>query len=182
MTGKVTSPPEAGEHRCADVQWGSWVRLSPRSEAGASLVYTGTDTAGQNAEAARMHRASTPVGSVARISRTWLQQGTGRLLTITRADGDEDARYVLDDGGELFTNPDDVGTVVLEDTGALVLTSSDDSRGCPDGSVASFPEVELRGTGGAHPPKPAPSLELAAEDAECGLHRGLGGTWVQVSS
>ncbi|GGK69904.1 hypothetical protein [Ornithinimicrobium pekingense] len=180
MVGRVVRAPDPPGSPCGGVDIATWVRVSPLSEVGAGLVWTGSGPV-ENAEAARWHQAPTAVESVARISRTWLQQGTGRLLSIVTPGGVDDGQYVLDDGGELFVNPDDTGTVTRDATGRLRLTSGDGSRGCPEGSSAVLGGLQLRGIAGAAPPAPAPSLEMTLESAECSLHEELGGVWVQVS-
>jgi hypothetical protein len=188
MIGRITGPPGPADRAgvaddgCTEGLWQTWVRLSPRSEAGAALGWNNPERSRQDPQSARWPPTPTAVGSVAGIARTWLQEGTGRLLAITPGDDHHEATFVLDDGGELLTDPDDVGTAVLDRDGALVLTSTTQSHGCPDGAVARFPEVVLRDVAGSYPPEVSPSLELVAVDGTCQLHQGLGGTWVQVSS
>ncbi|MGC5583716.1 hypothetical protein [Ornithinimicrobium sp. W1665] len=179
MVGSVVPVPDS-DGGCTGGDRVSWIRLSPRSDVGAAVVYTGWREH-ENSEAARWHRSPTPVTRIELITRAWMQQGTGRLLVVTTPDGAEGGRYVLDDDGELLTSPDDVGEVAMDDAGNLVLTSSDESQGCPVGSTVFFQEPVLRGTGGTIPPNPAPALDLTPGPHECSQHAELGGIWVQVS-
>lgn len=179
MVGRVVRATDSGSP-CTGEERGSWIRLSPRSDAGAAVVFTGRPEH-ENSEAARWHHAPTPVTRVELITRAWLQQGTGRLLVVTTPEEGEAGHYVLDDDGELLTSPDDVGEVVMDDEGNLVLTSSEESQGCPAGSRVVIPEPVLRGTAGTIPPNPAPALSLTPGPHECSQHAELGGTWVQVS-
>lgn len=181
MVGQVVRVPDPPDSPCAGAGQVSWIRLSPQSERGAGLVWTGSTGEDEEIQAARLREAPTPVESVDRISRTWLQQGTGRLLDITTPVGDGESAYVLDDEGELFTTPADVGQVKLSETGELRLTSTAASPGCPEGSTAVLGDLVLRGTSGSIPPMPAPSLEVTLRSSECSRHDDLGGIWVQVS-
>ncbi|MGD8201255.1 hypothetical protein ACQE98_11385 [Ornithinimicrobium sp. W1679] len=179
MGGRVVRAP-ASDSPCAGVDQMSWIRLSPRSEVGAGLVWTGTTPEG-NAESARVHHSPTEVLGLPHVSRAWLQQGTGRLLVVTTPEDGDTARYVLDDDGELLTTPDDVGEVSIDASGNLVLTSSEESLGCPAGSTAVLAEPLLRGTGGTVPPAPAPALMVSSGAAGCAEHAELGGVWIRVS-
>ena len=179
LGGQVVRTPASGSP-CAGVDQMSWIRLSPRSEAGADLVWTGTTPEG-NTESARVHHSPTEVRGLPHVSRAWLQQGTGRLLVVTTPEDAETGRYVLDDDGELLSTPDDVGEVSIDPSGDLVLTSSEESLGCPAGSTAVLAEPVLRGTGGTIPPAPSPALMVSSGAAECAEHAELGGVWIRVS-
>jgi hypothetical protein len=181
MVGQVVRVPDPPDSPCAGADQVRWYRLSPRSDHGASFVWTGSHGEDEETQALRLHAAPTDVESVGVLSRTWLQQGTGRLLAVTLGDGQAPARYRLDDAGELFSSPADVGEAVVDSAGRLLLVSTEDSPGCPAGSTAVLGDVVLRGTGGTVPPLPAPSLEVTLGAHECSLHEELGGVWVQVS-
>jgi hypothetical protein len=156
-----------------------WIRLSPRSDRGAGLVWAGS-AAADEPQADPAEPTPKPVKSVDGISRTWLQQGTGRLLAIVTPD-DGRSTYVLDDRGELFGTPADEGEVEVSESGQLRLTSTEASQGCPAGSTVVLGDPVFRGTALSLPPLPALALEVVLISSECSLHDDLGGTWVQVS-
>jgi hypothetical protein len=75
----------------------------------------------------------------------WLVEGTGYLLRL-----DWSGAYRLDDGGELGSNPDDVGRVEFGSS-TLTFTSGTGGQGCAAGDVMRWENVRwedgvLRGT------------------------------------
>ncbi|MCE0487672.1 hypothetical protein [Ornithinimicrobium sediminis] len=81
MVGQVVRVPDPPDSPCAGEDAGAdqvrWCRLSPRSDHGASFVWTGSTGEDEETQALRLHAAPTDVESVGVLSRTWLQQGTG---------------------------------------------------------------------------------------------------------
>ena len=106
----------------------NWTRVSPRSAAAGELI----DTSPRESRQLRL-------SSESRLYGVWLLEGSGVLLRLS-ADGS----YVLDDEGELVTDPDDQGTFEVDSArGTFHLTSGANSRTCAEGGSWIWANAEL---------------------------------------
>jgi len=143
-------------------------RLSPASDAGAALAWSGQDVEIRTVEWA---------GSLRGV---YLRQGTGVTLLVEFDTSAGRATYRLDDDGGLFHDPDDEGSLTLLGNGDLRLTSSIDSIGCEPGSQVDLVDPLMHVGAGSLPPL-SRTLEVAGTwGAACELH-DLTGTWIRVS-
>lgn len=145
------------------------IRLSPVSRFAAGLEW---DPDGRSTVEPQ------PVSEPSTLARVWLQEGTGRVIELTRAPDGEDLTYRLADAGGLLLGAADEGTARLEgDT--LVLVS--DGTGCPAGALTVLSQPRTWGVG-RPPPGPLAGLEVAVSGSPgCAAHADLTGMWLAVS-
>ena len=118
----------------------TYVRISPGSPASAEL-------ASRRAEQEPVLRSlgAEPPGELSELAGIWLLDGGEHLLRIG-----SDGTYAIADAGTLVADPDDVGTVELENrsvqevslrVGTLTFTSGPESRTCSEGTRTVWTEV-----------------------------------------
>jgi hypothetical protein len=107
----------------------TWTQVSPRSAAVEEIT----------ADVSPGVFRPLPPESGSILHGVWLLEGNGILLRLG-ADGS----YAIDDGGELVTDPDDVGTFEVDGvSGTLTFTSGADSRTCAEDDVWVWTNAEL---------------------------------------
>jgi hypothetical protein len=107
----------------------NWTRVSPGSPAAEEIT---AESAGGSQQL--------PLRSESDLDGVWLLEGRGVLLRIGT-----DGSYVIDDGGELVTGPDDRGSFEVDSaSGILTLTSAANSRTCAEGDSWIWANAELR--------------------------------------
>ena len=149
----------------------SLTRLSPQSLAGAALQ----SLAPPPEEPASFE-------NLLRLRGAWLQEGTGRLLTLIPEGKPGQLRYELDDAAASFGAPDDQGIAVRDDRGRLILTSSRNSAGCFAGDSVALGNLAIWGDGPRGDLQSLTSrMEVSASADGCAVHANLQGGWVQVS-
>lgn len=169
--GLLTLTP-VGERTCrGEVGTGLTLsKLSSASSAGTAITWSGPEPA-DNAR---------PIEWIGAARGAYLREGTGQVLLLDYDSRTNTTSYRLDDDGGLFSAPDDEGTVVLDEAGNLLLTSSLDSAGCTPGSTVLLTDVAVLTTGENTVPL-GRALEWDATPNGCGLHHDLTGTWIRVS-
>lgn len=134
----------------------TWTQVSPRSAAVEKI------TADVSSEVFR----PLPPGSRSILHGIWLLEGSGILLRLG-ADGS----YDIDDGGELVTDPDDVGTFEVDgESSTLTFTSGADSRTCAEDDIWVWTSAEL-GEG---------VLRVVVTEDGCGKDLGPDLVWVRL--
>jgi hypothetical protein len=107
----------------------NWTRVSPRSAAADEIT----------AVTSPREPRQLPLQSESSLLGVWLLEGRGVLLRVGW-----DGSYVIDDGGELVTDPDDEGTFEGDSArGMLTFTSGADSRTCAEGDRWVWNTAEL---------------------------------------
>lgn len=107
----------------------TWTRVSPRSAAVEEIT--------ADVSPGVLRPLQPESGSI--LHGVWLLEGYGILLRLG-ADGS----YAIDDGGELVTDPDDVGTFEVDgESRTLTFTSGADSRTCAEDDAWVWTNAEL---------------------------------------
>jgi hypothetical protein len=136
----------------------NWTRVSPTSRAAAQLF--------ADVSPEELGRLSPRDWSTLALG-IWLEPGSGTLVRF-RTDGS----YALDDGGDLLTDPDDVGTFMVDRNGSIEFTSGRDSRECSKRDVVVWEDVQVGAVG----------LRAVATEDGCGRKLGPDLVWVRTSS
>jgi hypothetical protein len=169
--GLLTLTP-VGERTCfGEVDTGlTLTKLSSASSTGTAITWSGPGPAD----------GTRRIEWIGATRGAYLHEGTGQVLLFDYDARRDTTSYRLDDDGGLFADPDDEGSVVLDEVGNLVLTSSLDSAGCEPGSTVLLTGVAVLTTGENTVPL-GRALQWDVTPNGCGLHHDLAGTWIRVS-
>jgi hypothetical protein len=80
--------------------------------------------------------------SLTQLRGVWFEEDGSHLLSIG-----PDGSYALDDSGLLDTDPDDVGTVEIDEDGSIRFVSGEGSRECSPGDAWVWGSAELAQAG-----------------------------------
>ncbi len=152
---------ETGRGPCAipiGTEW-SFIRLSPRSSAGADLT---ADPVGGSAPL-----PANPDEALEILDGLWLLEQGGHLLRL-RPYG----TYAIDDAGLLATDPYDAGAIEVAGT-TLTLVSGAGSNRCAEGDRLVLRSVQIDEIGR--------SLRGTVVDDDCSHGIGARPTWIRLS-
>ena len=152
---------ETGRGACAipvGTEW-SFIRLSPRSSAGAGLT---VDPSGRSAPL-----PANPEVALELLDGLWLLEGGGHLLRL-RPYG----TYAIDDMGVLGTDPYDAGEIEVGEN-SLTLVSVAGSNRCAAGDRLVLSNVQVDETGR--------SLRGRVTRDDCSHRIGVRPTWMRLS-